>query len=114
MQKAVQIDFRGELPAGLREKIVQRIARLEDRFGRIVGCRVVLTAPSEHHRTGLYEIDVQLTLPNGKQVNVARTPAADERHRDIDFVVNDAFKRARRQLQDHVRRLQGNVKAHTR
>jgi phage shock protein A len=36
---------------------------------------------------------------------------ADQRHADVNFAINDAFKRARR-LQDQVRRLQGHVKTH--
>jgi hypothetical protein len=36
--------------------------------------------------------------------------AADERHSDLPFAINDAFHRARRQLQDHVRKLQGEIK----
>jgi len=45
-------------------------------------------------------------------VNVARTPTADERHSDPAFAVDDAFKHARRQLQDCLRRTQGQVKQH--
>jgi len=45
-------------------------------------------------------------------VNVERTPPADERHSDLSFALNDAFKHARRQLQDRVRRAQGQVKHH--
>ena len=41
-----------------------------------------------------------------------RTPTADERHSDLTFAINDAFKRARRRLQDQARRLQGQVKQH--
>ena len=37
---------------------------------------------------------------------------ADQRHADVNFAINDAFKRARRRLQDQVRRLQGHVKTH--
>jgi hypothetical protein len=43
-------------------------------------------------------------------VNVERTPPADDRHSDLTFAINDAFKHARRQLQDQVRRAQGQVK----
>ena len=49
--------------------------------------------------------------PEGREVNVARTPPADERHADLTFAINDAFKHARRQLQDQ-RRMQGQVKHH--
>ena len=41
-----------------------------------------------------------------------RTPDADERHSQPLFAIDDAFNRARRQLQDKVRRLQGAVKLH--
>jgi cold shock CspA family protein len=37
---------------------------------------------------------------------------ADERQADLSFAINDAFKHARRRLQDHVRRMQGQVKQH--
>ena len=53
MQSPVQIDFQGMKPReGLRAVIAEHVAGLEDRFGRITACRVVVKAPSEHHRTG--------------------------------------------------------------
>jgi cold shock CspA family protein len=113
MQTPVQIDFQGMKPLEfVREKIAQHVSSLEERFGRITACRVVMKAPGQHHRTGSYEINVHLALPDGKQVDIDRTPAADERYADIDFAINDAFKRARRRLHDHVRALQGQVKIH--
>lgn len=60
-------------------------------------------APSQHHQKGgLYEVHVRLELPDGREVNVERTPTADERHADLIFAIDDAFKHARRQLQDQV------------
>jgi cold shock CspA family protein len=97
----------------VRTSLLQHIDELEQRFGRMTSCRVVVKSPGHHHREGgLYEVNIRLALPDGKEVNVARTPHADERHSDIRFAVNDAFKRARRQLQDQVRRLQGATKVH--
>ena len=97
----------------IHASIEQHLAALEQRYGRVTACRVVLKAPGEHHRTGgLYEVNIRLVLPNGREVDVGRTPQADERHADLSFAINDAFKHARRQLQDHVRRLQGQVKHH--
>jgi ribosome-associated translation inhibitor RaiA len=111
MQTPLQIDVQGDVRIhGLREKLAENVAQLEDRFGRVTACRVVLKCPSPHHRTGSYEVHVHLTLPQGKEVNVARTPGADERYADADFAIDDAFKRARRQLQDQARQLQGQVK----
>lgn len=99
--------------ARLRREIAEHVKALEKKYGRITTCRVVLKAPNPRHRVGgLYEINIRMALPNGREVNVARTAAADERHADVAFAVNDAFKRARRRLQDRVRRMQGKVKTH--
>ena len=114
MEIPVHIDFQGMNPSELlRDRVLKHVAGLEQRFGRITACRVVIKAPSEHHRTGgLYEINIRLSLPQGREVDVGRTATADERHADPDFAVNDAFKRARRRLQDQSRRLNGQVKTH--
>ena len=96
-----------------RASITDHLAQLEQRFGRVTACRVVLKGPGGHHRTGgLYEVHIRLALPNGREVNVERTAQADERHSDLTFAITDAFKRARRRLQDQAHRLQGLVKHH--
>jgi hypothetical protein len=48
----------------------------------------------------------------GWEVKVARTAPQDERYCDVDFAINDAFKSARRRLQDQVYRIEGQIKAH--
>ena len=89
------------------------MGQFEERFGRLTAVRVVVKAPSGHHRTGgLYEINIRLGLPEGRDVNIDRTPQNDERYADLNFALNDAFKRALRQLQDQVRKLEGQVKQH--
>ncbi len=112
MQTPVQIDFQDMTATPkVQADVEQWLAKLEQRFGRITACRVVIKGPGGHHRTGgLHEVNIRLALPNGREVNVERTARADERHSDLDFAINDAFKRARRRLQDHARRLQGQVK----
>jgi len=114
MQTPVQIDFQGmDANPDCRASIARHVDELEQRFGRLTACRVVLKAPGGHHRTGgLYEVNIRLALPEGREVNVDRTAQNDERQADLTFAINDAFKRARRQLQDQVRKLQGDVKQH--
>ncbi len=112
MQTQAEIQFQGlaATPA-IRDAIDKHVAELEQRWGRITACRVAVKAPGQHHRKGgLYEVHVRLALPDGREVNVERTPPADERHADLTFAIDDAFKHARRQLQDQVRRTQGHVK----
>ena len=114
METPVQIDFqRCEETGRYRERIEDRIAMLESRCGRITACRVIMRGPSGHHKTGgPYEVAVHLELPGGQQVDVDRAPHLDERYGDPIFAINDAFKRARRMLQDNVRLMQGKVKLH--
>ena len=116
METPVQLDFQGiEAKPDLRSAVGRQISQLEERFGRVTAGRVVLKAPGGHHRTGgLYEINIRLALPEGREVNIGRTPVSDERHADLNFALNDAFKRARRQLQDQADRMAGNVKSHAR
>ena len=87
MQTPVEIDFQGM--SGTPEvhaSIEKHVAELEQRYGRVTACRVVLKGPGGHHRTGgLYEVNVRLALPNGREVNVGRTAQADERQASGEF-----------------------------
>lgn len=114
MQTPVEIAFQGmDARPDARAAIDREVAALERLFGRITAGRVVLKAPGDHRRTGgLYEVTIHLTLPDGRSVKIDRTPQQDERYASLNFALNDAFKRARRQLQEQVQRLQGEVKQH--
>ena len=93
--------------------IDDNIAELERRYGRITACRIAIHAPNAHHRMGEpYVVTIQLTLPNHREVNVKPPPKAlDPRQGDINFAVNDAFRRADRQLKDRASQLRGRPKA---
>lgn len=112
MQTRPEIEFHGMTETtAVRNAVEKHVAELEQRCGRVTACRVVVNAPSHRHRSGaLYEVHIRLALPEGREVNVERTPPADGRHADLTFAIDDAFKHARRQLQNQVRRMQGRVK----
>ena len=114
METPVKIDFQGmDANPDVRSNIVKHLIQLEERFSRITAGRVVLKAPSDHHhKGGLYEVSIRLALPEGREINIGHTAQNDERHSDLTFAIDSAFKRARRQLQDQVRKLQGQVKHH--
>lgn len=114
MQTPVEIDFQGLEPTPrLRASIDRHIATLEERFGRITSCRVVVRAPSERHRKGgAFDVSIRLLLPQGREVDIGRSEGRPEgvdtdHHRLLDpaVAINDAFKRARRQLQDQAQRM---------
>jgi ribosome-associated translation inhibitor RaiA len=114
METPVEIEFQGMRgTAPIRQSISRHIAKLEDRFGRITACRIVVKAPTAHHQTGTpHNVHIRLALPDGREVNVGGRRSLDERDADLPFALNNAFKRARRALQDRVRRMRGQVKTH--
>ena len=114
MQTPPKIEFQGMAGTPeLEAAIAEHVAQLEQRWSRITACRVVLKGPGEHHQAGgLYEVHIHLALPDGREVNVRRTAPPDDRRTDLTFAINNAFKRARRQLQDQHRRTQGQIKHH--
>lgn len=114
MQTPAQIEFEGvSATPELQASIDRHIAELESRFGRLTAGRVVVRGPGDRHRTGgQYQVSVRLALPDGREVNIGRTPRQDERYADLTFALDNAFKRARRRLQDQSRLMQGQTKQH--
>ena len=60
MQTPVEIDFQGMSGTPeIHASIEKHVAELEQRYGRVTACRVVLKGPGGHHRTGgLYEVNI--------------------------------------------------------
>ena len=96
----------------IHQMITQQVDHLEQFFGRLTACEVHFKVPDGNHRTGgLYEVTIHLKMPGGHTVDVGRTPSLDERHADPQFAVSDAFRRARRRLQDRAKVMRHEVKA---
>ena len=112
MQTSLQIDFQDGQPNETLRRIVNgHISLLELIYDRLVGCRVTIKAPGRHHRPGEpYEVHIRLTLPDGAEINVGHLQNSNDRHSDVIFAINNAFRRACRQLQDRVRRLSAQMK----
>ena len=110
MQIPIEISFRG-LPRWERAEaeVRARAVELERYCDRITSCRVIVEAPRLHHQ--LYRVRVDLTVP-GREIVVKRDPAQHRDHEDLYLAIRDAFRAARRQLQDYVRERRGLVKAH--
>lgn len=114
MQTPVQIEIEGvkSMPE-LRAAIDQHVAELESRFGRLTACRIAVKGPGDRHQTGgQHQVSIRLALPDGREVDIGRTPKQDERYADLTFAIDNAFKRARRRLQDQARLMRGQTKVH--
>lgn len=105
MRLPLQVTFRNCPHSDAVETAIQNKANhLERYYERIVGCRVMVEVPHQHHRKGkLYHIRIDLSLP-GEEIVVGRSPALHSAHQDIYIAVRDAFDAVGRMLQEWVRR----------
>jgi pimeloyl-ACP methyl ester carboxylesterase len=79
------------------------VNRLERYFDRITSCRVTLSAPRRKQRGGIFRLRIDLAVP-GEEILIDHEAGLDPAHADVHLALRDAFKAARRRLQDHVRR----------
>jgi cold shock CspA family protein len=125
-------------PSDVVEAHIREAAEKLDAFyDGIMGCRVLVEIPHQHHRRGKrYHVRIDLTVP-GAEFAIKRAPklisdrptrfrkapedmAPQESrelskyavHDDIQISIRDAFDAARRKLQDYARRRRGVVKLH--
>ncbi len=114
MQRPLQLSWHHVDPSEAVELHVrEHVERLERLYDRITGCAVTLEAPSRRHRQSgaQYRVRIELSVP-GKRLVIGRDPPKTAAHSDLTVAVNAAFREARRQLEDHVRRVDARVKTH--
>lgn len=137
MKIPLQITFRHMAPsAAIEENIRDKAAKLDELHDGIMGCRVAVEAPHQHHHKGkAYVVRIDLTVPGGelvinrepkrlvpkksngaaepeKEFTESHEPSKHAAHEDIYVAIRDAFNAAGRKLQDHARRRRGKVKVH--
>lgn len=113
MQVEPRITFRDMDPSpAIEARVEERLDRLERRYGRLTGCKVVIESPHRHQHQGrIHHVRVQLAVP-GAEIVVGRDPAENHAHEDVYVAIRDAFDAAERRLEDHARRSRGDVKTH--
>ena len=114
MPATLQISFRNMSGSDTVEhQVRERFAQLEAFYDRLIACRVVVEKAQRNQQQGrLFHVRVVLVAP-GREIVVRRGPGDNHAHEDAHVAVRDAFDAARRQLEDHVRRLDNRVKAHS-
>jgi putative sigma-54 modulation protein len=113
MQAPLEIVFHNvDRSPAVEAAVRERAAKLELFAENITSCRVTVEAPHKNHQQGnLYTVRVDLRFPGGEIV-VNRSHNEDHAHEDVYVALRDAFKAARRQLQDYQRIRRGEVKSH--
>jgi ribosome-associated translation inhibitor RaiA len=113
MTLPLQITFRHMQPSpALETRIRDLVSRLERFSGHISRCHVVVEPPTGHQQQGgLYDFHVDITLPD-QEIAVRHARSADQAHEDPYVALRDAFRAARRKLEDYERTRRGDVKRH--
>jgi cold shock CspA family protein/ribosome-associated translation inhibitor RaiA len=113
MQSPLQLRFRNLNPSEEVETLVREKAeKLEEFFDRITSCQVMIEVPHRHHQHGnLYRVRIDVAVSR-KELVVDRQPPEHQEAEDLQVALRDAFDSMRRQLEDYVRELRGDVKPH--
>jgi cold shock CspA family protein len=100
-------------PAAIREEVLKAAEVLERFHSRITSCRVAVTNPDSRHASGgLFDVHIVLQMPGRPDVVVSRRAGDRPEGEHLNVALRKAFATVRRQLQDSVRRLRGDIKAH--
>jgi len=110
----LQITFRHMEPSPALEQRIRKLATRFDRFSdQIMRCHVVVEPLSQRSQQGaLFDFRIDITLPD-EEIAIHRAHPADHAHEDPYVALRDAFRAARRRLEDYERKRRGDVKRHS-
>jgi ribosome-associated translation inhibitor RaiA len=96
--------------AALEADINDHVKSLSHFYDRITDCQVTIDAPHRHHHKGRrYKVVIRISVP-GDTLVVSHEDESSPAHDDCYVTVRDAFRSARRQLQDYARIRRKKVK----
>src|SRR5579864_2393757 len=109
----LQITFRHVAPSPGLEARIRELAARFDRFSEhVIRCHVIIEPlPHHQHQGALYDIRIDIRLP-GEEIAIRHAHPADHAHEDPYVALRDAFRAARRKLEDYERKRRGDVKSH--
>ncbi len=106
----VSVVFRNmEASQTVQSAALRYAAKLGRKYGRIQNCRVIVDAPKHVHRkVKEFHVAVDLKIP-GHEIATKTASSENAAYDDLNTALREAFALAARQLQDHTRRIKGNV-----
>jgi len=110
----LQITFRHMEPSAALEARIRELSCKLERFSEhITRCHVVVEPPARHqHRGFLYDFRIDITLP-AEEIAIRHAHPADHAHEDPYVALRDAFRAARRKIQDYERKRRVEIKRHS-
>jgi hypothetical protein len=109
----VELKFHSMAPSPAVEEWVHAWAtRLGRSYEDIERCAVVIDLPHRRRSHGnTFAVHIYITVPD-RTIAISRDPGLDHEHENVYAAVADAFRAARRALQDRARIRRGDVKLH--
>ena len=113
MQLPLQITFRQMEPSpAIVARIRESAAKLERFSAQIMRCHVIVEPLSHRQNKGaLFEFHIDITLPD-QEIAIRRAHPASHAHEDPYVALRDAFRAARRKIEDYERKRRLDVKSH--
>jgi ribosome-associated translation inhibitor RaiA len=105
----IEVRFRDmEMSPALDQFVRRWAAKLARVHERIASCVVVIERPHQSQHQGQHvHVRITLAVP-GLDIVVSHGQERDGAHEDAYVAVRDAFRAARRQLEQHARRVRGD------
>jgi len=114
MMLPLQITFRQMESSPALEARIRELASRLDKFSQhIMRCHVIVEPVSHHqHQGALYNFHISIAVPD-EEIAIDHAHPRDHAHEDIYVALRDAFRAARRKLEDYERRHRHDVKRHS-
>ena len=108
-----KVVFRGFEPSeAIRSEVKRLVERLFHYNNKILRAEVILSFLHRHKNNGnIFHVSILLHLPN-RQIVINRNPELDHSHEFFSVALRDAFRSARRKLEDQIRIDRRQVKSH--
>jgi uncharacterized linocin/CFP29 family protein len=115
MQNPLRISFRHmKSSVALESRVRKLAARLETFSPQIVACHIVIDGPDgPQSQGGCFDVRMDISVP-GREIAVHRARPHHLSHQDPYVALRDAYRAARRKLQDYERERRLDVKSHER
>lgn len=116
MQVPLEKSFQdlSEIEHDRAEQVIRdQVPRLERLADDIIACRIGVSRPQRHQRTGSpYRVRIRVTMPPHHELVVTKEPGQNDQHDEIRTVLRDAFHAMERQVKETAERRRRDVKNH--